>query len=229
MRYLAILIAFASFAAAAQPTEITAEYEVSSSGVIIGRINETFVRKADTYTIQSVMRSEGLLKAIVDDEFTVESAGRVGASGLKPLRYGERRAKDSKRDLKSTFDWEKRVMRTLARGEKSEVALPVDTQDRISLMYQFMNLPAYGESFVIPMADRRKIETHTYRLVEEVKLTTPAGDFDTRHYQRVVNNPKDTRADVWLARDRFNFPVRLVLDDPKGFKLDQSLVALQAR
>lgn len=97
------------------------------------------------------------------------------------------------------------------------------------MMYQFMNQSKFGDTFVVPMADRRKIETYTYRLVEEVKIATPIGNFDTLHYERMVNDPKETRADVWLAKDRFNFPVRVVFDDPKRFRLEQDVVALDAR
>jgi hypothetical protein len=92
-----------------------------------------------------------------------------------------------------------------------------------------VNQKKFGETFVVPMADRRKIETYTYRLVEEVTLATPIGAFDTLHYERVVNDPKDTRADVWLARERFNFPVRVVFDDPRHFRLEQNVVALEAK
>ncbi len=231
MRLIGLLIAlFAPLAAASQPTQIEAQYVVTTNGgMTIGRAMETFSRKGDSYTIQSVTRSEGVLKAFVDDTFTAESAGRVGAEGLKPLEYKERRAKDGKRDLKSTFDWEKRVMRTMLRGEPSETSLPPAAQDRISIMYQFTHIRDFGKTLVIPMADRRKVIPYTWELVEEGKITTPAGEFDTRHYRRVLNEPNDTKVDVWLAKERNNFPVRVIFDDPKGFKLEQSLVALEAR
>jgi hypothetical protein len=231
MKRLAFTFAlFSSIAAAAAPpTQIEAQYIVINSGLTIGRASETFSRKGDTYTISSVTRSEGLLKAFVDDQFTVESTGRVGAAGLQPLEYNERRAKDNKRDLKSTFDWGKGVMRTIMRGEPSEVSLPTATQDRISIMYQFAHIRDFGDTLVIPMADRRKIMPFTYKLIEEGKITTPAGEFDTRHYRRMVDDPKETKVDLWLAKDRHNFPVRVIFDDPKGFKLEQSLVALEAR
>ena len=45
----------------------------------------------------------------------------------------------------------------------------------------------------------------------------------------LTSEPNDTRVDVWLAKDRFNFPVRVIFDDPKGFKLEQLLVALDAK
>jgi Protein of unknown function (DUF3108) len=230
VKLLAFLLLYASLAAAAAPpAEVNAQYTITTSGMTIGHVNETFVRKGDSYTIQSVTRSEGMLKMFVDDEFTAESAGRVGNHGLQPLSYSEHRAKDNKRDLRSEFDWDKGVMRTVLSGQNSEVALPRETQDRISMMYQFMNQAKLGDTFAVSMADRRKIETYTYRFVEEVKVPTAIGDFDTLHYERVVTDPKETRADVWLAKDRFNFPVRVVFDDPKRFRLEQTLVTLDTK
>jgi hypothetical protein len=82
--------------------EVTAEYTVSHTGLTIGRISETFVRNGDTYSAKSVTRSEGPLKAILDEQITLESSGRLGSAGLQPLEFVQRRAKDSKRDLRAT-------------------------------------------------------------------------------------------------------------------------------
>ena len=233
MRHLAaafLLFACGSAAAAAAtPTEISAQYRLTNSGVTIGRVTELFMRKGDSYTIHSVTRADGVLKLLLDDEITLESSGRVGASGLQPLEFGQRRAKDSSRDIKATFDWDKGVMHTQFKGEHSQVALPRDTQDRISVMYQFMNLTRDGDIVVMPMSNGRKVELYTYRLVDQVRLTTPAGEFDTLHYERVIMSPKESKAQVWLAKDRFNFPVRVVFDDPKGLRLEQVLENLQHR
>ena len=49
-------------------------------------MSESFVRKGDTYSIQSVTRSEGLLKIFLDDELTSQSSGKVTARGLQPPR-----------------------------------------------------------------------------------------------------------------------------------------------
>ena len=231
MKPIGLLFAlFSSLAAASQPTQIEAQYVVTTNGgITIGRATETFSRKGDTYAIQSVTRSDGPLKAFVDDQITVESSGRVGAQGLQPLEYTERRAKDNKRDLRSTFNYKIDVMHTELRGEPSDAWIPPGTQDRISIMYQFVHMKDLGESLEIPMADRRKISVLTYELVEQGKVTTPAGDFDARHYRRVVADAKETKIDVWLAKERYNFPVRVIYDDPKGFRIEQSLVALDAR
>ena len=120
-------------------------------------------------------------------------------------------------------------MHSSYKGERKEIALPTATQDRISLLYQLMSVKAGDGTMTIPMSNGRRVETYTYRFVEQVRISTPAGEFDTMHLERVNATPRENRAEVWLAKDRFNVPVRVVFDDPKGLRLEQNLVALQAR
>ena len=233
MKRFALIAAFgacAAASAASQPTQVEAQYVVTTNGgITIGRATEVYSRKGDSYAIRSETRSDGPLKAFIDDQITVESKGRIDGEGLKPLEYSERRAKDGKRDLKSTFDWKINVMHTELRNDPSDYWFPPGTQDRISVMYQFMHMKEFGETLVVPMAERRKINTYTYKLVGDERTAVPAGEFDTRHYRRVTTDPKETKVDLWLAKDRHNFPVRVIFDDPKGYKLEQQLSALEAR
>ena len=229
MKTIAALLFAAAASAAPPPAEIRAEYEVVAAGVRIGRVNDTYVRKGDTYSIQSVTRSEGPLKVFLDDEVTLESAGRIVGGNLQPAQFGQRRLKDPSRDVKATFDWERGVILSSYKGERKEIPLPRATQDRISLLYQLMSVAPRDGNMTIPMSNGRRVETYTYRFVEEVRITTPAGEFETLHLERVNANPRENRAEVWLAKDRYNFPVRVVFDDPKGLRLEQNLLAMQAR
>jgi uncharacterized protein DUF3108 len=227
-RFLALLLAFPAVALAI-PEQITAEYQITNLGITIGRVHETFVRRGDNYSIQSVTRSEGPLKILLDEQITLESSGKVVASGLRPLRFEQRRARNPRRDVDATFDWERGVIHSTFQGERSEIPLPGDTQDRLSLMYQFMKLTPRGGAMKLPMSNGRKVEVYSYRLVNEERLSTPAGEFDTLHFERVTASDKESKAEVWLAKDRHNFPVRVVFDDPRGLRLEQTLVALQTR
>jgi len=231
MRLLGLLISLvSSLAAASQPTQVESEYLVTANGgITIGRAKASFTRTGDTYRIRSETRSDGALKVFLDDQFTTESSGRVDKDGLKPLEYTERRAKDNKRDFKSTFNWKNNVVHTVVHDEPSDAWFPPGTQDPLSNYYQFMHMKDLGETLTIPMAERRKINTYTYKLIGQERTATPAGEFDTRHYRRVTTDPKETKVDLWLAKDRHNFPVRVIFDDPKGYKLEQQLVALETR
>lgn len=225
----ALLLCAALPAVAAVPAQITVEYQLVTSGMTVGRIKESYERTGNTYSIRSVTTPEGMLKLLMDDQLEVSSSGRIVSWGLQPLAFAQHRARDGKRDIDATFDWERGVMLSTYQGARTEVPVPKLTQDRISIMYQFMNVERPAEVMEFSMANGRKVDHYTYRFVKEERLETPAGAFETRHYQRVISMPGERRAEIWIAKDRFNFPVRIVYDDPKGLKLEQTVVALQSR
>jgi hypothetical protein len=43
----------------------------------------------------------------------------------------------------------------------------------------------------------------------------------------VTSEPNDRHVEVWLAKAEHFFPVRVVFDDPRGFRVEQRLVALR--
>ena len=230
MRLLALVLAcLLAPAAFAIPTEIEAEYRISTGGITIGRVSETFVRKGNTYRIESTTRTEGVFKLFRDDTVVLSSVGRFGAKGLQPVHFEQKRAGDSSRDIVAEFDWEKSQLRSEYRGEESVHALPAGTQDRLSIMYQFMNMALAGERVRMHMSNGRKVELYAYRKVGEPTLATPAGEFATAHYERITGDEKESRAQLWLARERFHLPVRVVFEDSKGLKLEQTLVSLSTR
>ncbi len=228
-RWIAALSIVLAASAHALPVEVSAEYKLSNSGVLIGRVSESFQRTGDRYTLRSTTRSEGVLKLVVDDNVIFESRGRVNGDGLQPLEFEQRRAGNSSRDVHATFDWERGVMNSRYRGEVHDVPLPRSTQDRISIFYQFMSLGRQRGTMDMHMSNGSKVERYTYRFVDEARISTPAGEFDTLHYARVTANDKESRTDVWLAKDRFHLPVRVVFDDPKGLRLEQILLELKVR
>jgi len=223
-----LLFAFAALPAlAAAPTAVEAEYRVTSAGVGIGRVRETFERKGDAYAIQSTVRSEGPLKLFMDDTLVTSSEGRVVSGALQPHTFEQKRLGNGAKDIRASFDWKAGVMHSRYRGEASDHRLPEGTQDRLSIFYQFMHLAAPRDTLQVHATNGRKVELYTYRKVEDVRLQTPAGEFDTVHYERVTEEAGKPKAHIWLARDRFHLPVRIVFDDPRGLRVDQTLTSLK--
>ena len=228
MKRLALfLFACVPALAAAIPARISAEYELVNNGLVIGRVQESFVRTGDNYEITSNSSSEGILKALYDEHISLKSNGKIGEEGLRPLQFDERRTRDPKRDVSATFDWERGSMTSRYRGETTRHALPPGTQDRISMMYQFMYVKPQKGNMTLAMSNGRKVERYTYRMVDEVRVATPAGEYDAIHFERVTTEPNDRHVEVWLAKSQQFLPVRVVFDDPRGFRVEQRLVALR--
>lgn len=213
----------------AAPTHVDAEYSISTGGITIGRVHETYVREGDTYRIESTTRAEGILKLFRDETVVLLSEGRVGPKGLQPLRFEQRRSGDRSRDIRARFDWEKSQLHSEYRGESSTRALPPGTQDRLSIMYQFMNEALHGTQVRQYMSNGRKVDRYAYRKVGDVALATPAGEFATTHYERVTESEKESHVQLWLAMDRHHLAVRVVFEDSSGLRLVQALERLATR
>lgn len=217
-------------AMATTPALVEAEYRVSSAGVGIGRVVESYTRTGDRYAIVSTARSEGPLKIFLDDTLVTQSDGKVVAAGLQPHAFAQRRLGNGGRDIVTTFDWKGGTMHARYKGEASDHRLPPGTQDRLSVFYQFMLQGASKDTLQLHATNGRKIELYTYRKVEDVRIQTPAGEFDTVHYERDTGDAKKaSKAHIWLARDRFHLPVRIVFDDARGIRVDQVLTSLKTQ
>jgi len=57
----------------------------------------------------------------------------------------------------------------------------------------------------------------------EEKLRVPAGEFQTL---RLVRSKSNGSAELWLAKELGNFPVRAVVVDKDGKRLEQSAVRI---
>ncbi|HQZ45358.1 MAG TPA: DUF3108 domain-containing protein [Usitatibacteraceae bacterium] len=212
-----------------QPTRVEAQYRITAAGIAIGRVAETYQREGDRYRIDSVTRAEGLLKLFRDDAIRLHSEGQVVAGGLRPLRFEQRRDGDRKRDIEARFDWDASLLRSMHGGEESTHALAPGTQDRLSVMYQFMNATPRGDQVRMHMSNGRKVDRYTYRKVDEPTIDTPAGAFATVHYERVTESADENRVQLWLAKDRFNLAVRVAFEDTHGISLEQTLETLSTR
>jgi len=230
MRFLPAVFALLAFASAhaASPTDVQSTYRIFKNGILIGQVNEHFTRDGTGYRIVSETRSDGALNWFVHDKLTITSEGRVTAGGLQPLKYESVRESDKSRTLRATFNWDKNVMISEHDGKSETVPLQPGTQDRLSVMYQYMLSMPYSPEVRQWMSNGRNVEQYLYRKQADAALKTLAGDFDTVHYSRDAK-PGEDKADLWLAKDRYFLPVRIVFEDRKGSRLDQTLVSLSTQ
>jgi hypothetical protein len=213
---------------AAEPArQIDASYDVSTRGIKIAEITEKFVRTGNHYRIESATRPVGLLAVFKPDTIDVSSEGEVTAQGLRPQKYTYKRTLDTEKNAEATFDWAQSRLMLNDRQGRRPVSLPSDTQDRLSVLYQFRYVPLLKErkELTIHITDGSKVDARRYLIRPAQKLTIPLGTLETV-YLSTVPEATAWKTEVWLAVDKGDLPCKIILTEDNGNQLTQVLTAL---
>lgn len=227
-RLLALLSALlAALPALAAPGVVEAEYKIFKNGILIAYVTEKFERKGETYRIDSTSVASGGLKMFVQDKVVMAAEGKFGVTGLQPLVYEDLRSNPND-SVRLTFDWAKMVLRTKRAGKEESQPLTRGALDRLSFLYQFMWVTR-PDGYKVEMSGGRKLETFHFRKAGEPVLKTPAGTFETVHLERIRASDREDKAQIWLAKDMGNVPIRIWFQNADGTILDQTIVELKTR
>lgn len=211
---------------ATPPQAVAATYRLTKMGQPFGTAVETFRRDANRYRIESVTSAVGIFALFVKGKIRLLSTGEVTAEGLRPAHFEHHRGDDPAKRIVADFDWEKHSATLRYDGKIENAELPSGAQDRISLLYQFMFKPPHGAGVELAMSNGRQIGRYQYLVVGEETITTPAGRFETVHLSKRSFDQRDG-TEVWLAKGRHYFPVRIAVDEKDGGTLEQELTSLE--
>ena len=82
---------------------------------------------------------------------------------------------------------------------------------------------------IIGAADGKNVTSYTYQASGREKLKIPAGEFDTLKLVKRRDNPQDKATEIWLAVDRQYIPLRILVIDKEGKRLDPVAVKITPR
>jgi hypothetical protein len=75
------------------------------------------------------------------------------------------------------------------------------------------------------MSTGRKLNLYRYRVLGTETVTTPAGTFQALHLSKEHGKDEDG-TELWLAKSRNYFPVRVLIEEKDGGKLEQQLESI---
>jgi hypothetical protein len=232
LRALALAAALAAFAAASEaaPRAVKATYNASMNGLPIGSISEHFESDGATYRIVSDTRPMGLAALIQRQPLKFTSTGQVAREGLRPAQFEARRTAGEAPAVSAEFDWPHKQLTLKNNGKTESVALPAGTQDRLSVMYQFMFLtPERLRQLDFPMTNGRKLDRYHYRATDEVvEIDTGIGRLKTVHLVK-QREPGDTVTEVWLSPQHQNLPVKMLIVEKDGVRFEQVIQSVDLR
>jgi hypothetical protein len=173
-------------------------------------------------------RAELTLRAFLVGTRTQSSVGTLSHQGLQPLRFEDR----ARRTRGLTFEWAASgaIASALSDDGARLDGLPAGTQDRLSVFIQlgpWVDGAQPGERWSLPVVGLHQVETWTFEAVGHERLALPAGEFDTLRLRRSATGTAERGlgVELWFSPALPGLPVRLVLQQANGDRVDQQLRA----
>jgi len=215
---LGVALAGAAHAAppAAQPTvRVEIEYEVLRNGRTMAEVHERLEHGNGAYRLTETWKGKGVYALL--GKATRTSEGSFGPEGPRPREYmDERSGRDTQRVW---FDWGANTITRRYKGPARTEPLLPGTQDRLSFLLALGFLSQKGQPINLYIADGRGLAQHVYKPNGRERLTIPAGKFDTVKLIRHKEGSGEV-SEIWIAVDRGNLPVRIVLQEPDGTRYE---------
>jgi len=208
----------ASLCAAAAPAlrvEIT--YDVSRNGSAFATALERLEHDGKAYRISATLKGKGIYALRGDIKRT--SRGAVVAGALRPAEFEDvRTGRDT---VRAKFDWQNKTLTQQHAGVPQVQPLPADAQDRLSFLYSFAFHTPGAAPVSFSVVDGKGISRHVYQAAGRETLKTPAGEFETLKLAKHRDNPDARSTEIWLALQRGFVPVRILVVEKDGTRVDQ--------
>lgn len=178
----------------------------------VGEAVHTLEIKDGHYVLQAVTKTVGLVSLFKSFELSQFSSGSYNQYGLQPDQFLEKRVERSG-TLSHAVEFDKKGQHAyFAPG--GETPLPPDTQDILSVLYQFPPL-AHTEIATVSVCNGKKIEQYRFDIAVNETIDTPLGKMLTVHLRK-IRAPNEEGLDIWLAREYRLFPVKLRFIERNG-------------
>jgi hypothetical protein len=177
------------------------------------------------YNIKLVTEAMGWASIFASKPLYAETVGTIGPGGLRPERYTHRSPRG--REEVSVFDYENKKI--TYSSLKDPLPLLNGIQDRLSFMIQLawmMKIAperfTLGESVLLPMAGRNKVEEVSFWVESDADVVMPGGVLVPALHLSSYREAErfKGRIDIWLDRTDRLMPVRIRFEEVRGQVLD---------
>jgi hypothetical protein len=222
----AIALSLGGWAAAhaAPASHVELACEVSWNGSVVADVNYALDHDGKSYSLVERWKGRGIYGLIGEAKRT--SRGTIGAGGLRPLYYED--ARTARATATARFDWDAKSLTLEFRQGPQQRPMPEHAQDRLSFLFSFaFNAPG-KRPVEFKVVDGKGIADYVFDVAGREPLKVPAGEFEAlRLVERTVKPGENN--EVWLDPARSYLPVRVLVVQKDGTRIDQVAVRIVSR
>ena len=208
---LTIVLSFPSAALAAPPQRVDIGYEIARNGLVLAEVTQRLEHDGRSYKLSETWKGRGVFA--LRGEANRSSQGAVAADGLRPQKFEDKR---SGRDTQH------------AEFDPAAKTATLQRQDRLSFIWTFAFSPPTGP-VTVSVADGKGTTSYTYEPAGRERVKTPAGEFNALKLVKRRDKPDDRVTEIWLAAERNYLPVRVLVVDKDGTRLDTLASKIEAK
>lgn len=219
---------YAGACAAQPPHKLSLTYDVSYNGVVAAELTEVLEHDGKSFSLSSEGRGKGIGALLYRGAAKRWCRGEITSAGLRPLEYRDQRG--DKPAAVARFDWAQKTL-TQEHGGKNETTNMVPAlQDRLSFLYNyaFQSPPDLkpGKQIKVTLTDGKGLTQFHYEVAGRETLKTPAGALETVRLVKQRENKDDKETEIWFASSRDYLPVRILVIEKDGVRIDQVLTRI---
>lgn len=191
---------------------------------IVGRTVQTWEVSGDGYQLASASETTGIVELFRAQRHTFLSRGKVTARGLQPETFLMSRTRRGRTDeARATFDWNAGEIHTGKPPAERTTALPANSQDVVSFMYQLALAPPPPGRIRLSVTNGSRFETYDLDVLNEERVETPLGVLRALPI-RQARQPGAESVELWLAVEYGYLPVKLRFYDREGQPSGEQIV-----
>ncbi len=194
----------------------------NAAGIKTGEASYKLEINRQHYVLTAVLETTGVADIAKNYQLIQTSRGSIGATGFKPEQFSEEiNDINGKQSLNASFNWEKNKL-TLAGGDNAD--LLAQTQDALSFLYQFSQVPLDGEIVPLPVSDGNALEDSGFEVSRREKIDTNLGELDTVKVRK-IHVDGQSWVEVWLGLGYQLLPVKIRQVDETGKTVSEMAIS----
>ena len=210
---------------AAPPGRVEIAYEVLHNDGVVADVTHLLEHDGVNYTLTERWKGRGLYA--LAGEARRSSRGTIAADGLRPLEYEDVRSR--REPARASFAWKERMLTLQFRGASQSRPMPAHAQDRLSFLFAFAFRAPGKLATEFNVVDGKGVADYVFENAGRERLRVPAGEFDALRLVKRKDSANDRASEIWVDPSRSHLPLRVLVIQKDGTRIDQVAVRVTAQ